>query len=390
MLEVDQTATTELVGNNFSALRVVMREWSTTEGPLGMATGIVFQDNHWHRVSRGVDGTITSSATSEAESCRLADIFVEAVTVMARLQGGDQMASSTAALELLHITSNDMVDRDHLHESFVRHDKWRASVLSSDVGCCRLELRRSGKVWCLRCNLSKCAHARMWPKRAQDSSKTARPLVFNFDSSIGTVGDWSSNEGTTYISTFAPDLYPGASTSDGVLLWVSAAEGIVLSADLHVAKFRETGRPINISALFSQHGQPLRAMCDCESPVETDLPVFLMARTGAAVVLLPTCRTCGTLFGGDSERLGRRACVDELADIYVGALNPRRFAVGVSLTDARGYVHGFISTGETISNQYEQCQRSESVPRSKMAHTILAEHLGISPEIVFNGKKLPS
>ena len=146
--------------------------------------------------------------------------------------------------------------------------------------------------------------------------------------------------------------------------------------------------PIDLSTLYGV----LSPVCLCEVAEQYLLPVYLMSIAGAAIVHIPACSSCGTLYGKDDATLGRRATIDQVADIFIGCCNALHFAVAVSLTDVRNYVHGFIRTGETISMQYAKFKDREAVldgcPDS--AREMLAAYLERAPTDLFRGKMHPS
>jgi hypothetical protein len=211
--------------------------------------------------------------------------------------------------------------------------------------------------------------------------------VSDFDESLGDIGEWVSEQGATYVSSFVPNLYPKArrEPSGHVSLCLSSAK---ISAGEYTTIFKVQSAPIELSTLYGK----LSPVCMCEEAEQHVLPIYLMSMAGAAIIFIPVCSSCGTLYGMYNARLGRKATIDEVADIFIGCCNALHFAVAVSLTDVRNYVHGFIRTGETISMQYAKYKDREAVldgcPDS--AREILAACLERAPADLFRGKMHPS
>lgn len=385
ILVPDETATCEQAMFDPNAVqKVAIRVWSQQEGPLGRITCVVLCGSSWHVVTRGVDTVIYwSSSVSDID---LGEVLHEAVYFMCERHDFTYLGDPST---FKYITSHNVVDESDIGTPLAIHSERRASMLDENSRCYRLELRSSRRVWCLECNLTECSHARAWraPATTDQPRRPAKPLVSDFDDSLGDIGEWVSEQGATYVSSFVPTLYPKARQEPNghVSLCLSAAK---ISAGEYATIFKMSSAPIDLSTLYGV----LSPVCQCEVVQQYALPVYLMSIAGAAIVNIPVCASCGTLYGKDDATLGRKATIDEVADIFIGSCNALQFAVAISLTDVRNYVHGFIRTGETISMQYTKFKDREAVldgcPDS--AREILAAHLKTAPTNLFRGKMHPS
>ena len=202
----DETATCEQAKVDPNTVqKVSIRVWSKEEGPLGRITCVVLCGSSWHVVTRGVDSVIFWS--SSASNINLRRVLHEAVYFMCERHDFTYLGDPST---FVYVTSHSVVDEMDLHVPLAIHSERRASMLDENSHCYQLELRSSRRVWCLECNLTDCSHARTWraPAPADKPRPPAKPLVSDFDESLGDVGEWESEQGATYVSSFVPTLYP--------------------------------------------------------------------------------------------------------------------------------------------------------------------------------------
>jgi len=217
--------------------------------------------------------------------------------------------------------------------------------------------------------------------RTRSIESTAQLCLACMSVVLWQMGDWSQAERTSREVIASAESTPHArAVAEGILGIVAAQRGRPRRARPHLEASLQTARRIELTAmeLISSWGLALCDRLDADEPGAVDRCRRLLARwehTEERHYVVPALRWAATVFAGESDAAGVRACADALARIAAQTAQPEAIAALATALGEAAWLEGdagasaahFLSAREAIAARDLPFERAEIGRRTGVA-----------------------